>query len=107
METLITVLHVIGAIMMIVVILLQSGKGAAMGSGLGAGSSQTMFGSTGAGNILTKMTTGLAILFMLTSLTLAIISTSRKSQSIMEGVTTPAAETPATGAPAEEKGAKD
>jgi hypothetical protein len=44
---------------------------------------------------------------MLTSLTLAIISTSRKSQSIMEGVTTPAAETPATGAPAEEKDAKD
>ncbi len=95
MDTFVTVLHVIGAVMMIVVILLQSGKGAAMGSGLGAGSSQTMFGSSGAGNILTKMTTGLAILFMLTSLTLAILSTNKKSQSIMEGVSTPASEAPA------------
>jgi len=95
MDTFVTVLHVIGAVMMIVVMLLQSGKGAAMGSGRGAGSSQTMFGSSGAGNILTKMTTGLAILFMLTSLTLAILSTNKKSQSIMEGVSTPAAEAPA------------
>ena len=44
---------------------LQSGKGAAMGSGLGAGSSQTMFGSSGAGNFLTKMTTAIATLFMM------------------------------------------
>ena len=105
MDTFVTVLHVIGAVMMIVVILLQSGKGAAMGSGLGAGSSQTMFGSSGAGNILTKMTTGLAILFMLTSLTLAILSTNKKSQSIMEGVTPPASEAPAE--PADGDGAKE
>ena len=109
MVTLITVLHVIGAVMMIVVILLQSGKGAAMGSGLGAGSSQTMFGSSGASNILTKLTTGLAILFMLTSLTLAILSTSKKSKSIMEGVSQPAAETtpPPASEPVEEEKAKD
>jgi len=105
MDTFVTVLHVIGAVMMIVVILLQSGKGAAMGSGLGAGSSQTMFGSSGAGNLLTKLTTGLAILFMLTSLTLAILSTNKKSQSIMKGVATPASEAPAK--PADGDGAKE
>ena len=97
METAILVFHVIGALMMIIVILLQSGKGAAMGSGLGAGSSQTMFGSSGAGNFLTKLTTGLAVLFMVTSLTLAIVSTQKKSNSIMQGVEQSAPETPAQG----------
>ena len=57
-----------------------------MGSGLGAGSSQTMFGSSGAGNFLTKLTTGIAILFMVTSLTLATISTGKKSSSVIQGM---------------------
>ena len=87
MQTLITVLHVAGAFILIIVILLQAGKGAAMGSGLGAGSSQTMFGSSGAGNFLTKLTTGIAILFMVTSLTLATISTNKKAKSVMQGDT--------------------
>ncbi len=90
MLTLLTVLHVLGAFLLILVILLQSGKGAAMGSGLGAGSSQTMFGSSGAGNFLTKLTTGVAILFMVTSLALATLSTKRDSKSIMQGVEEPA-----------------
>jgi preprotein translocase subunit SecG len=60
-----------------------------MGSGLGAGSSQTMFGSSGAGNFLTKMTTAIATLFMITSLTLGIMSTQEKSQSIMPDVENP------------------
>lgn len=89
MQTVITVFHVIGALILIIAILLQAGKGAAMGSGLGAGSSQTMFGSSGAGNFLTKLTTGVAILFMVTSLTLAILSTKRDSQSIMKDVEVP------------------
>ncbi len=89
MHTLLTVLHVLGAFLLIIVVLLQSGKGAAMGSGLGAGSSQTMFGSSGAGNFLTKMTTGIAILFMITSLALATLSTKRESKSIMQGVEEP------------------
>ena len=54
-----------------------------MGSGFGAGSSQTMFGSSGAGNFLTKLTTAIATLFMITSLTLAIMSSNEKSRSIM------------------------
>jgi len=89
MQTVITVFHVIGAFMLIIVILLQSGKGAAMGSGLGGGSSQTMFGSSGAGNFLTKLTTGVAILFMITSLTLSMLSSKKDSRSVMQGVEEP------------------
>ena len=86
MNTLITVLHVLAAFSLILTVLLQAGKGAAMGSGLGGGSSQTMFGSSGAGNFLTKLTTGIAILFMVTSLTLATFSNQNKSSSVIQGI---------------------
>ena len=86
MNTLITVLHVLAAFCLIITVLLQAGKGAAMGSGLGGGSSQTMFGSSGAGNFLTKLTTGIAILFMVTSLTLATFSNQNKSSSVIQGI---------------------
>ena len=86
MNTLITVLHVLAAFCLILTVLLQAGKGAAMGSGLGGGSSQTMFGSSGAGNFLTKLTTGIAILFMVTSLTLATLSNKNKSSSVIQGI---------------------
>ena len=89
MDTIINVIHVIAALSLILTVLLQAGKGAAMGSGLGAGSSQTMFGSSGAGNFLTKLTTGIAILFMVTSLTLAVFSTKKKSSSLIPGVEEP------------------
>jgi preprotein translocase subunit SecG len=90
MDTIINAIHVIAALSLILTVLLQAGKGAAMGSGLGAGSSQTMFGSSGAGNLLTKLTTGIAILFMITSLTLAVFSTKKKSSSLIQGVEEPA-----------------
>jgi preprotein translocase subunit SecG len=86
MNTLITVVHVVAAFSLILTVLLQAGKGAAMGSGLGGGGSQTMFGSSGAGNFLTKLTTGIAILFMVTSLTLATISNKSKSSSVIQSV---------------------
>jgi preprotein translocase subunit SecG len=86
MNTLITVIHVVAAFSLILTVLLQAGKGAAMGSGLGGGSSQTMFGSSGAGNFLTKLTTGIAIMFMVTSLTLATFSNKNKSSSVIQGV---------------------
>ena len=94
MHTAIVIVHVLCTLFLILVILLQSGKGAAMGSGLGAGSSQTMFGSSGAGNFLTKMTTAIATLFMITSLTLGIMSTQEKSRSVMPDLETPAATIP-------------
>ena len=90
MNTIINLIHVIAALSLILTVLLQSGKGAAMGSGLGAGSSQTMFGSSGAGNFLSKLTTGIAILFMVTSLTLAVLSTKKKSSSLIQGLEEPA-----------------
>jgi preprotein translocase subunit SecG len=90
MDTIINAIHVIAALSLILTVLLQAGKGAAMGSGLGAGSSQTMFGSSGAGNFLTKLTTGIAILFMITSLTLAVFSTQKKSSSLIQGAVEPA-----------------
>tara|TARA_B100001123_G_C14903829_1_gene864961 strand:+ start:460 stop:774 length:315 start_codon:yes stop_codon:yes gene_type:complete len=89
MDTIINAIHVIAALSLILTVLLQAGKGAAMGSGLGAGSSQTMFGSSGAGNFLTKLTTGIAILFMVTSLTLAVFSTQKKTNSLIQGAEGP------------------
>ena len=64
---LVPVIHVLACLFLIAVVLLQTGKGADMGAVFGGGS-QTLFGSTGAGNFLTKLTTGTAIAFMITSL---------------------------------------
>ena len=102
MHTVVIILHVICTLFLILVILLQTGKGAAMGSGLGGGSSQTMFGSSGAGNFLTKMTTAIGTLFMITSLTLAIMSSKEKSRSIMPEVEKSA--TASSSGPASEAG---
>ena len=74
--------------MLILVVLLQAGKGASMGAVFG-GSSQTIFGSSGPGTFLGKMTTAVAIIFMLTSLSLSY-SASRKGSSLMEGASRPA-----------------
>jgi len=82
METIVTVLHVFVGLVLIVVVLLQTGKGDAMGAAFG-GSSQTVFGASGAGNFLTKFTTGAAIVFMLTSLTLSSLSSHRKKTSVV------------------------
>ncbi len=86
MHTFITVFHVVVAFFLILVVLLQSGKGANMGAAFGAGSSQTMFGSSGAGNFLTKLTTGAAIVFMITSFSLATISNEKDQNSVVNEV---------------------
>ena len=70
-ETLILVIHVLLALAIIGLILIQHGKGADMGAGFGSGASSTVFGSGGAGNFLTRLTTGIAIAFFLTSFGLA------------------------------------
>jgi preprotein translocase subunit SecG len=67
------IVHILVAFLMVGVILLQSGKGAEIGAAFG-GSSQTVFGSRGAGTFLSKMTAVAATIFMLTSLSLAILS---------------------------------
>ena len=75
MMTVILVLHFMVCFVLITVVLLQRGKGADLGAALGGGGANTVFGSRGAGNFLTRLTTGSAILFMLTSLSLAYIGT--------------------------------
>ena len=71
MTLFLTVLHVIVCLILVIVVLLQRGKGADIGAVFGGGGSTTVFGSRGAGNFLTKLTTGAAVIFMLTSLSLA------------------------------------
>ncbi len=79
----VTVTHVIVSIGLILVVLLQTGKGADMGAVFG-GSSSTIFGSSGAGNFLTRLTTGMAIVFMITSLTLGYFSGKKPSSSLFD-----------------------
>ncbi len=74
MSLFVIVLHVIVCIALILIVLLQTGKGADMGAAFGGGASQTLFGTTGASTFLTKMTTAAAVIFMLTSLVLAYMS---------------------------------
>ena len=85
MTTFISVLHVLISLFIIGVVLLQSGKGAEMGASFGSGSSQSVFGAGGGGNFMTKLTAAAAIIFMLTSLTLAYFSGHMSTSSIMSG----------------------
>jgi preprotein translocase subunit SecG len=78
MITLVTILHVLACFVLILVVLLQAGKGANMGAAFG-GSSQTVFGSSGAGTFLGKLTATVAIIFMLTSLILTYTAGHRGS----------------------------
>lgn len=98
MTILLIVIHIVVCIALIMIVLLQTGKGADMGAAFGGGSSQTLFGSTGASTFLSKATTAAAVIFMVTSLGLAYISSHRTgTESIV--TSTPAA-SPAQPAPA-------
>lgn len=90
MHIIITSVHILMCVALILVVLLQTGKGADMGAAFG-GSSQTVFGSSGAGTFLGKLTTVFAIVFMLTSLWLAYFA-AHKTSSIIDGPALPAAE---------------
>ena len=85
-ESLVLVFHVIAALGIIGLVLIQHGKGADMGSGSGGGASNTVFGSGGAGNFLTRMTTWIAIAFFLTSFGLAYVARERSTQALTEGM---------------------
>ena len=74
LEQIIIIFHVLIALAIVILILLQQGKGADMGASFGGGGSQTLFGPTGGGNLLTQITTILATLFFVTSFSLAIIA---------------------------------
>ena len=78
MYTVVLVIHLIVCLFLIFIILVQSSKGAEMGAAFG-GSSQTLFGSRGAATFLNKLTTSIAITFMISSLLLAVLSVRRGS----------------------------
>jgi preprotein translocase subunit SecG len=115
----ITVIHVLVSVGLILVVLLQTGKGAEVGAVFG-GSSSTIFGSSGAGNFLTRLTTGMAIVFMMTSLTLGYFAGKKPTSTIFDNrapvteqkapaqQTAPAAQpsAPATGSQQTDPGAK-
>lgn len=74
METVIWVVHVLTAISVVVLVLLQHGKGADMGAAFGSGSSGSLFGASGSANFLSRTTGALAALFFITSLGLTYFS---------------------------------
>ena len=85
MRLILLMLHVAVCIALIVIVLLQKGKGASMGAACG-GSSQAVFGSTGATSFMHKVTVAAAVIFMVTSLTLAFLAGRGATKSVMKGV---------------------
>ncbi len=77
MYTAVAILHVLIALGLILVVLLQSGKGADIGAAFGGGSSQTVFGARGGATFLSRATTVLAVLFMVLSIGLTLLSSNR------------------------------
>lgn len=77
MLTFITVLHIIVVVLLVICVLLQDSKGGALGIGGGAGSSQSLFGATGASNFLVKATRWLGVLFAFTCISLTYFSSHR------------------------------
>ncbi len=102
-ETLVLVFHVLAALAVIGLVLIQHGKGADAGAGFGGGASSTVFGSGGSGNFLQRMTTGIAIAFFITSFGLAFYA-KEKSQAA-SGIGVPiVVEAPIAPAQEDEKG---
>ncbi len=83
MEQIILVVHLLVALAIIGLIMLQQGKGADMGASFGSGASQTLFGSSGSGNVLTKATAWLVALFFASSFGLALLA-NQKSVAVNE-----------------------
>ena len=111
MQTILLVIHVLIALALIALVLLQHGKGADMGAAFGSGASTTVFGARGAGSFLTRTTAILAALFFATSLALAFIATRASNEapqgnSIVDRIQVPVAPAaPPTSAP--QGGAED
>jgi preprotein translocase subunit SecG len=77
--TTIVILHVFVSLAIIAIVLLQAGKGADIGSAFGGGGSQAVFGSMGTPSVMWKLTTAVAVIFMLTSFGLAMLASKRTS----------------------------
>lgn len=90
MEIFITVIHVVVCLFLIVVVLLQAGKGAEIGAVMGGSGSQALFGGSGSGTFLSKLTVWAAALFMATNISITLLNRSHTSGSIMDSVPDPA-----------------
>jgi preprotein translocase subunit SecG len=110
LETLIWVVHVLTAITVIVLVLLQHGKGADMGAAFGSGSSGSLFGASGSANFLSRTTGALAALFFITSLGLTYLSSHKTEGGGVMDKAVPVQSTkpvePAPAAPAEGEASK-
>jgi preprotein translocase subunit SecG len=94
MDQIILIVHVLLALSLIGLVLIQHGKGADMGAAFGSGASATVFGSSGSGSFLTRATAVIAALFFATSLTLAFLSGQKPEQdSVMDQMPAAAEET--------------
>jgi preprotein translocase subunit SecG len=91
MQTLILVLHILAAVGIVVLVLLQHGKGADMGAAFGSGSAGSLFGSAGAANFLSRTTAILAAVFFATSLGLTYFSVPARSGGVTQQLEVPAA----------------
>ena len=96
MQVLLTLLHISGALFLVAVVLLQTGKRADLAGAFGGGGSQTAFGTRGAATLLTKLTTAAAVLFMFTSLGLSILASrdAGRSATVLEEVEQPESTAP-------------
>jgi preprotein translocase subunit SecG len=103
MESVVLVVHVLLAIGVISLVLLQHGRGADAGAAFGSGSSSTVFGSRGASSFLSKMTTMIAALFFVSSLGLALLAAQRPTVTSVTDTVKPAAPAPAAEVPIEPK----
>lgn len=98
-ETLVVVVHVVIAVALVGLVLIQQGKGADAGAAFGGGASQTVFGSQGSGSFLTRLTTLLAVVFFVTSFSLAIFAKQRAEVAGEAGI--PVVQESSSQAPAE------
>ncbi len=89
MYALVIVCHVVASLVLILVVLLQSGKAGDLAATFGSTGSQTAFGARGTATLLTRATTVCAVIFMVTSLTLAIMFSKGSSGTVLEGVSLP------------------
>ena len=86
METIIVVVHLVVAVIIVGLVLLQQCKGADAGASFGAGASQTVFGASGSGNFLVRATTVAAVIFFITSLSLSLVAKNQTGFSSTTGL---------------------
>ncbi len=90
MVTILTIIHIMVCIFLVSIVLLQHGKGADIGATFGGGGGESLFGTEGPVPIMNKITTAVAVIFMVTSISLAYISAHSTTSSVMGGYSVPA-----------------